>query len=464
MAKPLPSNKFLKGIFAPWCAESNINDLTVIGEIPQELNGTFFRNGPNPQYVFSENYHFFEGDGMIHALHFKDGQVSYQNRWIRTKKFNLEREARRSLFAGFRDFGKSDPLVQNMRADTVNTNIIWHGGKLLALQESTLPYQINPNNLDTLGIDTFAGQLKNSMTAHPKIDPISGELIFYSYINPMETTHIYYYVADKQGHITKCEKIEIPYLSLLHDFAITKDFVIFPLFPLVCNYERMLAGNGFYQWEPERGAYFGILPRNGTSNDVVWIHVADAAYLAIHSVAAYQEDGMIVLDTMLTDNIPVSANGFKDDTKVFPAYLTRWIFDVKDKSLVSKTQLDHIVGEFPRIDDRFIGNKYNHVYIAATLHAEYGLFDAIVHYNLADDTQQIHDFGVGSMPVEPIFVPRNVNALEGDGFLLIYVYREKDKRSDLVILDALHIDKEPVAIIQLPHRVPFGFHGSWVSR
>lgn len=144
MAKPLPKNKLLEGVFKPWCAESTINDLIVIGEVPNELNGAFLRNGPNPQYVFSEKYHFFNGDGMIHAIYFKDGQVSYQNKWIRTNKFNLERDARRSLFAGFREFGKSDQSVQNMRADTANTNIIAHGGRLLALQESGLPYELNP--------------------------------------------------------------------------------------------------------------------------------------------------------------------------------------------------------------------------------------------------------------------------------------------------------------------------------
>lgn len=465
MAKSLPQNKLLEGIFKPWSAESAINDLIVIGEIPHELDGVFFRNGPNPQYVFSEKYHFFGGDGMIHALSFKGGQVCYQNKWIRTNKFNLERDARRSLFAGFREFGKSDPSVQNMRAESANTNIISHGGKLLALQEAGMPYQLNPETLETIGAMSFDGQLKNSMTAHPKIDHVTGELIFYSYINPIETECIYYYVASKDGNITKCEKVDIPYLSLLHDFAITKDYVIFPLFPLVMSYQRMFTGGELYQWEPELGSYFGIMPRDGNNQDVVWIHVPEASCLSIHTVAAYQEGNLVILDTMLADNIPSGANGFTADADSFPNYLTRWVFDISTKSFISKTVLDDIPGEFPRIDDRFMGTKYRHAYIAATLYSKwYGYsFDAIVHYDLANNTKQIHDFGFGNIPAEPIFVPRHIEASEGDGFLLTYVYREKEDRSDLVILDALHVDHDPLAIIQMPHRVPFGFHGSWVS-
>ncbi|MDD3267077.1 MAG: carotenoid oxygenase family protein [Burkholderiales bacterium] len=464
MTKPLPQNKLLEGIFKPWSAESTINDLIVIGEIPRELNGTFFRNGPNPQYVFSDKYHFFGGDGMIHALNFKDGQVSYKNRWVRTNKFNLEREARRSLFAGFREFGKSDPSVQNMRAETANTNIINHGGKLLALQEASLPYEINIDTLETIGVTSYFEALRNSMTAHPKIDPVTGELISYSYINPIETEYIYYYVADKNRNITKCERINIPYLSLLHDFAITKDYVIFPLFPLVMSYQRMFNGEDLYKWEPERGSYFGIIPRNGNNNDVIWIHVPEANCLSIHTVAAYQEGDLIILDTMLADNIPAGANGFTADADSFPNYLTRWIFDLKSQSLLSKTVLDDMAGEFPRIDDRFMGIKYRHVYIAATLHSDWFgyIFDAIVHYDLISNKKQVHDFGAGNMPAEPIFVPRNSTASEGDGFLLTYVYREKEDRSDLVILDALNVDHDPLAIIQIPHRVPFGFHGLWV--
>lgn len=464
MAKQLPDNKLLQGIFEPLNAESNINDLIVTGEIPSELNGIFFRNGPNPQYVFSENYHFFEGDSMIHAMRFQNGQVSYDNRWIRTEKFKLERNARKSLFAGFRDFGKSDPKVKDMRADTVNTNILWHGNKLLALQESTLPFEISHMDLSTIGSHDFGGKLKNSMTAHPKIDPATGELIFYNYINPIETEHIYYYVADKNGQIIKCEKIAVPYLGLLHDFAITKDFVILPFFPLVCSYERLFNGGDFYQWEPERGAYFGIMPRNGASENVIWIHIPDASCLAFHTVASYQDDDYIILDTMLADNIPSKADGFKADADVFPAYLTRWIFDLPNEKLLSKVQLSNIAGEFPKIDERFMGYKYNHAYFAGTLHSHwYGFsFDTIIHYDLANNETQIHDFGINSMPAEPIFVPRKADAKEGDGFLLTYVYRTQDNRSDLVIFDASHIDKEPLATIHLPHRVPFGFHGSWV--
>lgn len=477
MAKLLPKNRFLTGIFEPWPAESEIHDLIVQGEIPREISGVFYKNGPNPQYVFSENYHFYEGDAMIHAVKFNNGKASYFNKFIRTEKFNLERAAGRALFAGFRDFGKksNDPSVGNKRADGANTNVIFHGNKLLAMQESSLPYELNPENLETLGHTVFHNpatnlSIQNSMTAHPKIDLSTGELISYGYINPIETSFIFYYVMDKQGQLIHSEKINVPYLSLLHDFAITENYTVFPLFPLVCNYQRYLTTGEFYAWEPERGAYFGIVPRFGSNKDVIWIHIPTGDYLGIHIVSAYEEDGKIILDAMLTDSIPKGANGFKVDAEeTFPSYLKRFFFDLKTQKLISLEKLDQTPGEFPRIDDRFIGKKYTKVFTASTLNTSwskyYGYeFDGITCYDLENKTKKTHDFGKDSMPVEPIFIPKNTNSKEGDGFVLTYVYRKLENRSDLVILDAQKLDQEPLAIIQFPHRIPFGFHGSWAPR
>jgi carotenoid cleavage dioxygenase-like enzyme len=193
MSNPLPNNMFLKHIWEPIGFECDLNDAVVIGKIPTELNGTFYRNGPNPQYVYSENYHMFEGDGMIHAITFQNGKVHYQNRWIRTEKFLAERQARKSLFGGMRDLSMRDESVKHLSANTANTNVIWHHNQLLALNEGSLPSSIEKNNLTECSVYTFNQSLNRTMMAHPKIDPVSGELLFYSYFGPDFT----FFIAEK---------------------------------------------------------------------------------------------------------------------------------------------------------------------------------------------------------------------------------------------------------------------------
>jgi carotenoid cleavage dioxygenase len=184
MSKSFPNNMFLKGLWEPLVSECDINDPIIIGNIPKELNGTFYRNGPNPQYVYSEKYHMFEGDGMIHAITFNNGQVRYKNRWIHTEKFLAERNAKKSLFGGMRDFMVCDESVKNCSRNTANTNVIWHHDKLLALNEGGQPVNVDINDLNQCEVYTFNEILNRSMMAHPKIDPITGELLFYSYFGP----------------------------------------------------------------------------------------------------------------------------------------------------------------------------------------------------------------------------------------------------------------------------------------
>ncbi len=459
------SNKYLEGVFAPLDVEYDISDCEVIGEIPLALQGTLFKIGPNPQYIYSQNYHMFDGDGMVHVLTFNNGKVSYLNRWVRTQKFLKEREVSHAIYAGFRD--KEDKLKQiqmGLFSDTVNINVINHANKLLVANEGNDIYQID-TKINTLNKFKFNDEL-SGMTAHPRICPQTGDLIMYTYLSRdiITSNLIKYFVANSDGHVIHKENIEVPYKSLLHDFAIAGDYVIFPVFPLTCNIGRLFSGGNIFEWEPQRGCDFGIMPRFGTNEECIWIH-QDEPGLAIHIVSAYQNGDFLIMDACYSDNIPNGADGFTPNKEeVFPAYLTRWIFDIPNKKIISKTRVDDKPCEFPKIDERYTGKIYIHIYVASTLHSNwYGHdFDAITHYDISNNTKQVHDFGVDSTAFEPIFVPRSANSPEGDGFLLTYVYRKSEDRSDLVILDAFHVDKEPLAVIKLPHRVPFTFHGTWV--
>jgi carotenoid cleavage dioxygenase-like enzyme len=457
MNKPFPDNVFLRGIWEPLRTEYDINEPIVIGKIPTELNGTFYRNGPNPQYVYSKNYHMFEGDGMLHAVTFENGKVRYQNRWIRTEKFLLEQKAGRSLFGGMRDGLARDESVVNRSHNTANTNIIWHHDNLLALNEGGQPVRINQHDLTQCNNYTFNNFLHQSMMAHPKIDPVSGEMFFYSYFAP----EFLYLIANKQGKITTKETISMPYKCLMHDFAITENFAIFPLFPLTWDFQRIMRCETAFQWEPNLNTRFGIMPKNGKNSDVIWFE--DKACLGMHVVNAREQDHQIILEMVAMHDIPLEVVAFGDDSVVFKNYLTRWIFDLRTKKLAKEILYDDNM-EFPRMDERFVGRQYRHTYLNATLHCDLAEFDSIVHVDFETQQKATHYFGEDSMPLEPIFIPRTKQAKEGDGYLISYVYRKKQNRSDLVILDAKQIDAEPLAVIQFPHRVPFGFHGCWVDK
>lgn len=401
----------------------------------------------------------FEGDGMIHAITFINGEVKYQNRWIRTDRFLAERNARKSLFGGMRDFMVRDESVQNISHNTANTNIIWHHDKLLALNEGNQPVSLNENDLTECSVYTFDNKFDRSMMAHPKSDPLTGELFFYSYFGP----DFMYYIVDRHGKITKQEKLNLPYKCLMHDFAITENFSIIPLFPLTWDYQRLMRGEEIFKWEPFLNTRFAILPRNGRNQDIIWFE--DEAMLGMHTVNAREIDGKIIFEMIGINDIPIDAVAFSDDTIIYTNSLIRWTFDLKQKT-ISKEKLDAMNMEFPRIDERFTGKHYSHAFMNGTFNKNLShcFFDSIVHYDMTQNSKKVHYFGEHILAVEPIFVPRSKASSEGDGFLLSYIFYEKLNRSDLVILDAMNVDREPIATIQLPHRVPFGFHGCWVNK
>lgn len=450
------TNQFLQGNYAPWPQENEFNNIfSIIGKIPLELNGVLYRNGPNPQFS-SPGKHWFEGDGMLHAFFIQNGQISYRNRWIQTERFKLERRLGKALFSSFND---AESFVENIPHNTANTNIIQYAGKLFALQETSCPIEIHPMSLETLGNWSYHQQVPQ-MSAHPHFDFQTGEMHSYAY-SP-GTNDVIYYIFNRDGMVSKTEIIHAPYSSFMHDFFITKDYVIFPVLPLTCSIERMQQGKSMIMWEPEKGSHIGIMPRKGHEKNMIWFDLE--SFHAFHFMNAYQQGDTIILDGMKSERAHLfpDAKGKIASLCESPPQLTRWTFDLKQKRAVT-TKLDSLPIEFPRIDERFTGLPYRHGFAAACVQSNDLAFDAIVHYDLTTQSQTIREFGLGNTPSEPIFVPRHLNSAEGDGFILTVVYNKQKDVSDLYILDAMNINKEPLAIVQLPHRIPNGFHGNWYN-
>lgn len=454
-------SQFLQGNYAPLFQENNLENIkTIIGEIPKELNGILYRNGPNPQFPDNDK-HWFEGDGMLHMFSINNGKVSYRNQWIQTERFKLERQVGKSLFKSFSSPHSLDTLLEDVSHNTANTNIIWHGGKLLALEEGSHPTEIDPPTLNTIGKWNYNNQIPH-MSAHPHFDAATGEMFNFAY-NPGSNT-INYYIFDRDRNLTKSELIEGPFSSFMHDFFITKDYVLFPALPLTFNMERAQQGKPILMWEPELGAHIGVMARIGSAKNIIWF--ATDPFHAFHFMNAYQDGNTIILDGMRTNraNLFPDINGNVVSISQNPPQLTRWSLDMRSQN-ITEIQLDSIAAEFPRFDERFTGLPYRHGFVTANLDPKSNDlgFEALIHYDLKTKSRRIRSFGIGNTPSEPIFIPRHNKSEEGDGFLLSVVYNAERDVSDLYILDAMNIDQQPLAIVQLPHRVPNGFHGNWVE-
>jgi carotenoid cleavage dioxygenase len=454
-------NPFLQGNFAPWRLEGTADDLEVIGAIPRALNGTFYRNGPNPAYEPRGRYHWFDGDGMIHAIALRDGRASYRNRWVMSDGLKEERAAGEALYPGLLEISPSEAPRFKV---TANTNIVYHAGKLLALVEASLPTQLAAATLETVGLYDFGGKFSGPMTAHPKMDPDTGEMLFFGY-SPFPP-FLQYHVADRSGALVRSEVIDVAWPSMIHDFAVTKDYVIFILCPLVFSFENLAATGKLFSWEPERGTRIGVMPRNGGNADVRWFET-DASYV-FHPMNAYAEDGAIILDVARYNSLRFMQPDAARDPSIGDqdaARLHRWRIDLRPGGGITSTPLDDTSCEFPRVDERRLGHKHRFGYLAATGPEETErrpVWTAIRKYDLERGTNVERRFGAGNGVGEPLFVPRHAGAEEDDGYVLALVYDQTRNASDFYILDARDIAGDPIAQVRIPNRVPYGFHGNWV--
>jgi len=428
---------FQRGNYAPVADELTEFDLPVEGAIPPELDGWYLRNGPNPRQATG---HWFTGDGMIHGVRIEGGRAAwYRNRWIRTESFE-------DPFPLYNADG-----TRNLHASVANTHVVNHAGKTLALVESSLPYEIT-NDLKTLGAYDFGGKLVDSMTAHPKICPTTGELHFFGYGNIFEP-HVTYHRADANGELTINRPLDVPALTMMHDFALTAEHVIFMDLPIVFDLQiAMTKGRDMpYRWDDNYGARLGVLRRDDPFGQVRWFDI-DPCYV-FHVANAYDDGDSIVLQAVRYPELWRGTSGFETD-----GVLWSWTIDLRAGS-VAERQLDERAVEFPRIDDRLAG-----------LPARYSVSvgeSALVRYDLGTGSAIEHRFGTAESPGRPgeaVFVPSTSGpADESNGWYLGYVYDPARDGSDLVILDASDFGGQPIARIELPHRVPFGFHGNWIA-
>jgi carotenoid cleavage dioxygenase-like enzyme len=457
-------NPFLARGYAPQRTEFDCADLRIEGRWPETLAGVFYRVGPNPQFEPRIPYNPLLGDGMVHAFRVEGGRVSYRNRWVRTGRWMRENAAGRALFATSGMPTDDDPEAGPRPADGVaNTNLVWHGGRLLAMEEGAGPVELDPETLETRGPWNFAGLLPRNMTAHPKVDPATGAMAFFANIPRGRLTgELALYEADASGAITASHVVQGPYPAVVHDFAITERFMVVAVCPVTLSLERMQRGQPVIAFEPDTPSQVLVMPRAGGPGDVR--RFEGPPCMAWHVMNAFEDGDRIVLDLCKQDvAVFMTPDGAPPDMTGAAQRLERWEMDWRRPGPVERRRISDLVCEYPRIDERRTGRPYRFGYV--TCCGGPGT-DDIFHRGVARIDVTSGDTAVwpgepGVAAAEPVFVPRSADAAEGDGFLLTNLYDEARDASCLAVFDAQDVGAGPIARAWLDHRVPVGFHATW---
>lgn len=447
-----PDNPYLEGIFAPERQEHFSINLKVEGQIPAELDGALMRIGPNPINVKNpRNYHWFTGDGMLHALRLKDGEAHwYKNSYIGSA--SVQEKLHRPQIPG-----KTRGV-----ADAVNTNVISFAGKIWALVEAgAYPVELNAA-LESRRHHLFEDDQDMPFTAHPHIDPETGDIHAVCY-DALSQNKAFYLQIDSKGKLKHQVEIPVKHSPMIHDCAITKSQVL--ILDLNVNFSVRSALKGSmlpYQWNPKRQARIGILPFGGQVADIRWYEI-DSCFI-FHTVNAYDLDsGNVVMDAVVHSKALVSS--IQGPMEHQDIRLERFIFE-QDTGKLKRTILSGTKQEFPRINDAYTGRKHQYIYSIS-----FGEFDDPYHvssnmllgHDLETGHSESYSFGENWVTGEVIFVAREGAQAENDGWLMSYIHALDGSPSRVVILDAQQMMAGPIATIHLPVRVPVGFHCNWID-
>jgi carotenoid cleavage dioxygenase-like enzyme len=460
-------NPYLEGLFGPVTEERTDDDLEVIGELPADLDGVFVRNGPNPQFTPPGRYHWFDGDGMVHAMRFQNGRASYRNRWIRTRGFDSETAARQSQFNGVMEHPGANPDL-GLRLplkDSANTDVVYFRDRLLALWYlAGEPYAIDPVSLDTIGVDDFAGTRPCQVSAHAKVDEHTGELLFFDY-GPVPP-YMRYGVVGPSGEVTHLVDIDLPGSRLPHDMAATENYSILMDLPLINDPVALREGRHKITFRNDMPARFGVIPRHGAGDAIRWFE-ADPCYV-YHSVNAWEEGDDVVLDLCRVTKPAPRGDAVGPLAKMLSylrldAHLYRYRFNLTTGK-TTEAFLDDDNTEFPTMDLTRLGRPTRYAYNMRISPEPTLLFDGVVKYDTQTGATDRHWFGPGRWGSEAPFAPRSNDPAraEDDGYLVSFVHDDNADRSEVVILDAADLAAGPVARVLLRGRVPIGFHACWV--
>jgi carotenoid cleavage dioxygenase len=457
-------NPYLAGPYGPVSDEASSDDLRVIGEIPRDLAGMYVRNGPNRKHAAPGRYHWFDGDGMLHAIRFEDGDARYQSRWVRTDALRREDEAGGALWRGLMESTRHNPADAPYK-DTANTDVVFHGGELLALWYICgAAHRVGIDELDTRGVLAEPGGKPLRLSAHAKADKKKNELLFFDY--GLRPPFMRYGVVEADGTLAHHVPVDLPGPRLPHDMAFTEKHAVLMDLPVFYRPEALEKKKWIVGYYPEIPARFGIIPRRGAPESIRWFE-AEPCYI-YHVVNAWDEgDKVVMIACRCTDPTPEVDPADGDLARMLAnlrlrATLHRWTFDLGTGE-THEEQLDDLSAEFPAINLAHGGRRSRYSYHVRIPKARTLVFDGIVKYDLESGGSEVFELPEGCFGSEVAFAPRQDGVGEDDGYLVSYVDDRDSDRSECWVLDARAVSAGPIAKVELPRRVPLGFHATWVT-
>lgn len=475
-----PQTMNFTGFNTPSRVEADIFDLQHTGTIPEGLNGAFYRVQPDPQFPprLADDISF-NGDGMITRFHFHDGQCDFKQRWAQTDKWKLEHEAGHALFGAYRNPLTDDESVKGQIRSTANTNAWIYAGKLWAMKEDSPALLMDPATMETIGFEKFGGKMTGqTFTAHPKVDPKTGNMVAIGYAaSGLCTDDVTYYEVNPEGELVREKWFKVPYYCMMHDFGITDDYLVLHIVPSIGSWERLEQGKPHFGFDTTLPVYLGIIPRRDDlkQEDIRWFRRDNC--FASHVLNAWQEGSKIHFLTCEAKN---NMFPFFPDVHDAPfngmeamSFLTDWTVDLASngEDFAAITKLTDTAAEFPRIDDRMTGRKNRYGwFLEMDPRREVDMkggsagglvMNCLFLKDIETGAEQHWWCGPTSSLQEPCFIPRTKDAPEGDGWIVQVCNRLDEHRSDLLVFDALEIEKGPIATIQVPIRLRFGLHGNF---
>lgn len=487
-------SKYLQGNFGPIAKESDRVRVAVRGQVPAALlGGIYARNGPNPHFAPVDQHHWFDGDGRVHSVHFDRGasEATFSSKWVRTAGFQFEEKLGRSWYYGLADLSNVLKLfVEGVRSTffgnsalgkvAANTNIIYHDRRLLALVENGVPHHIAVQTLETYGEYDYDGQLKHPFTAHPKVDPVTGEMLSFGY-RFNEAPAVQYFLVGADGK--KAPSVPITLLDqrsvMMHDFAFSRSYAIFLDLPYIFSLKQLMRLRPPLDFVPEAGARIGVLPRKDNNESrIKWFDIKSC--FAFHVANSWEEGNKVIVIVNRYERFGLerlSNDAGKPDE--LRGALYQWTLDmetgaVEEQALVSKA------GDFPVCDEQNRwGYKTRYLWYGGSGKTKENMpaFTKIIKVDLKDNSVLEHLLPPGQFNDEFVFVnanpahlqyrgdydeARNASAPDDNGWLVGFVYEQASNTSHLLVLNAATMKEE--ARVELPHRIPHGFHGKWLTK
>nr|XP_043624198.1 9-cis-epoxycarotenoid dioxygenase NCED1, chloroplastic-like [Erigeron canadensis] len=480
---PLPKtadpNIQISGNFSPVPEQPVQSNLPVIGKIPDYINGVYLRNGANPLFEPTSGHHLFDGDGMVYSVKFDNGSASYACRFTETQRLVQERALGKPVFPKaigelhghsgiaklllFYARGLCGLVDHSQGIGVANAGLVYFNNRLLAMSEDDLPYQVkvmSNGDLKTVGRYNFDDQLKSTMIAHPKLDPVSGELFALSY-DVIKKPYLKYFRFSADGKKSKDVSIDLGKPTMVHDFAITENFVVVPDHQVVFKMSEMITGGSPVVYDKKKVSRFGVLDKYAENDSgIKWVEVPDC--FCFHLWNAWEEpehDEVVVIGSCMTPADSI----FNESHEELKSVLSEIRLNLKTgkstrRAIISPESDVNL--EAGMVNKHLLGRKSQYAYLAIA--EPWPKVSGFAKVDLSTGETKKFIYGDQKYGGEPLFLSRGPNSeREDDGHILTFVHDEKTWKSELQIVNAITLELE--ATVKLPSRVPYGFHGTFVS-